>query len=40
MTVSLSRSLKELPCVRALPRGLAPGQVIVVRGLVLEEPKE
>ncbi|XP_045656653.1 galectin-12 isoform X2 [Ursus americanus] len=30
----------ELPCSRALPRGLWPGQVIVLRGLVLPEPKE
>ncbi|XP_076772613.1 galectin-12 isoform X3 [Arvicanthis niloticus] len=30
----------EVPCSRALPRGLWPGQVIVVRGLVLKEPKE
>uniref|UniRef100_A0A8D2DNW2 Galectin n=1 Tax=Sciurus vulgaris TaxID=55149 RepID=A0A8D2DNW2_SCIVU len=31
---------KQVPCSRALPRGLWPGQVIVVRGLVLQEPKE
>ncbi|XP_045656656.1 galectin-12 isoform X5 [Ursus americanus] len=30
----------ELPCSRALPRGLWPGQVIVLRGLVLPEPKD
>ncbi|KAM5247251.1 galectin-12 [Ctenodactylus gundi] len=30
----------ELPCSRALPRGLWPGQVIIVRGLVLKEPKD
>ncbi|XP_055987978.1 galectin-12 isoform X2 [Sorex fumeus] len=30
----------EVPCTRALPRGLMPGQVIVVRGLVLKEPKD
>lgn len=30
----------EVPCSRALPRGLWPGQVIVVRGLVLKEPKD
>ncbi|XP_035978039.1 galectin-12 isoform X8 [Halichoerus grypus] len=30
----------EVPCSRALPRGLWPGQVIVLRGLVLPEPKE
>ncbi|XP_048216748.1 galectin-12 isoform X2 [Perognathus longimembris pacificus] len=30
----------ELPCSRALPRGLWPGQVIIVRGLVMQEPKE
>uniref|UniRef100_A0A452QLS6 Galectin n=1 Tax=Ursus americanus TaxID=9643 RepID=A0A452QLS6_URSAM len=32
--------LQELPCSRALPRGLWPGQVIVLRGLVLPEPKD
>ncbi|XP_048073646.1 galectin-12-like isoform X1 [Ursus arctos] len=30
----------ELPCSHALPRGLWPGQVIVLRGLVLPEPKD
>ncbi|XP_004451461.2 galectin-12 isoform X2 [Dasypus novemcinctus] len=30
----------EVPCSRALPRGLWPGQAIVVRGLVLQEPKD
>ncbi|XP_058545359.1 galectin-12 isoform X2 [Neofelis nebulosa] len=30
----------EVPCSRALPKGLWPGQVIVLRGLVLPEPKE
>uniref|UniRef100_A0A2K6GTT8 Galectin n=2 Tax=Propithecus coquereli TaxID=379532 RepID=A0A2K6GTT8_PROCO len=30
----------EVPCSRALPRGLWPGQVIVVRGLILQEPKD
>ncbi|XP_054999175.1 galectin-12 isoform X1 [Sorex araneus] len=30
----------EVPCTRALPRGLMPGQVIIVRGLVLQEPKD
>ncbi|XP_010955340.2 galectin-12 isoform X2 [Camelus bactrianus] len=30
----------EVPCSRALPRGLWPGQVIIVRGLVLPEPKD
>ncbi|KAM5225537.1 galectin-12 isoform 4-T4 [Hipposideros larvatus] len=30
----------EVPCLRPLPRGLWPGQVIVLRGLVLPEPKE
>ncbi|XP_041517306.1 galectin-12 isoform X3 [Microtus oregoni] len=30
----------EVPCSRTLPRGLWPGQVIVVRGLVLQEPKD
>ncbi|XP_021107524.1 galectin-12 isoform X1 [Heterocephalus glaber] len=29
----------ELPCSRTLPQGLWPGQVIIVRGLVLQEPK-
>ncbi|XP_037696480.1 galectin-12 [Choloepus didactylus] len=29
-----------VPCSRAFPRGLWPGQVIVVRGLVLQEPKD
>ncbi|KFO29423.1 Galectin-12 [Fukomys damarensis] len=29
----------ELPCSRTLSRGLWPGQVIIVRGLVLQEPK-
>lgn len=33
-------SLQEVPCSCALPRGLWPGQVIVLRGLVLPEPKE
>ncbi|XP_003798738.1 galectin-12 [Otolemur garnettii] len=37
----LLRSPKlEVPCLRALPQGLWPGQVIVVRGLVLQEPKD
>ncbi|XP_032214717.1 galectin-12 isoform X8 [Mustela erminea] len=31
---------QEVPCSRALPRGLWPGQVIVLRGLVLPEPKD
>ncbi|XP_042532215.1 galectin-12 isoform X1 [Dipodomys spectabilis] len=30
----------ELPCSRALSRGLWPGQVIIVRGLVMKEPKD
>ncbi|XP_008069155.1 galectin-12 isoform X1 [Carlito syrichta] len=30
----------EVPCSHALPRGLWPGQVIIVRGLVLQEPKD
>nr|XP_004656631.1 galectin-12 isoform X1 [Jaculus jaculus] len=30
----------QVPCSRALPRGLWPGQVIIVRGLVLQEPKD
>ncbi|XP_029062634.1 galectin-12 isoform X1 [Monodon monoceros] len=30
----------EVPCSRALPQGLWPGQVIIVRGLVLPEPKD
>nr|XP_027800226.1 galectin-12 isoform X6 [Marmota flaviventris] len=30
----------SVPCSRALPQGLWPGQVIIVRGLVLQEPKE
>ncbi|XP_049748263.1 galectin-12 [Elephas maximus indicus] len=30
----------EVPCSRALPRGLWPGQVIIVRGLVLQESKD
>lgn len=30
----------EVPCLRPLPRGLWPGQVIVLRGLVLPEPKD
>ncbi|XP_040604198.1 galectin-12 isoform X9 [Mesocricetus auratus] len=30
----------EVPCSRTLPQGLRPGQVIVVRGLVLQEPKD
>uniref|UniRef100_A0A8C7BNB7 Galectin n=1 Tax=Neovison vison TaxID=452646 RepID=A0A8C7BNB7_NEOVI len=30
----------EVPCSCALPRGLWPGQVIVLRGLVLPEPKD
>ncbi|XP_012785696.3 galectin-12 isoform X1 [Ochotona princeps] len=34
-----SRKL-ELPCSRGLPRGLWPGQVIIVRGLVLQEPRD
>ncbi|PNI45490.1 LGALS12 isoform 2 [Pan troglodytes] len=29
----------EVPCSHALPQGLSPGQVIIVRGLVLQEPK-
>ncbi|XP_015362467.1 galectin-12 [Marmota marmota marmota] len=32
--------LQQVPCSRALPQGLWPGQVIIVRGLVLQEPKE
>ncbi|XP_053418423.1 galectin-12 isoform X8 [Nycticebus coucang] len=37
----LLRSPKlEVPCLHALPQGLWPGQIIVVRGLVLQEPKE
>uniref|UniRef100_A0A7N5KBP2 Galectin n=1 Tax=Ailuropoda melanoleuca TaxID=9646 RepID=A0A7N5KBP2_AILME len=38
--VSLRGARLELPCSRALPRGLWPGQVIVLRGLVLPEPKD
>ncbi|KAM9763557.1 galectin-12 isoform 3-T3 [Dama dama] len=30
----------EVPCSHALPQGLWPGQVIIVRGLVLPEPKD
>ncbi|XP_066216219.1 galectin-12 isoform X1 [Saccopteryx leptura] len=30
----------DVPCSRPLPRGLWPGQVIVLRGLVLQEPKD
>ncbi|XP_070313623.1 galectin-12 isoform X3 [Odocoileus virginianus] len=30
----------EAPCSHALPQGLWPGQVIIVRGLVLPEPKD
>ncbi|XP_045153259.1 galectin-12 isoform X1 [Echinops telfairi] len=30
----------EVPCSRVLPRGLWPGQVIIVRGLVLQEAKD
>ncbi|XP_036114818.1 galectin-12 isoform X1 [Molossus molossus] len=30
----------EVPCSCPLPRGLWPGQVIVLRGLVLQEPKD
>ncbi|KAM6160034.1 galectin-12 isoform 2-T2 [Erethizon dorsatum] len=30
----------ELPYSRTLPQGLWPGQVIIVRGLVLQEPKD
>ncbi|XP_008158939.1 galectin-12 isoform X1 [Eptesicus fuscus] len=30
----------EVPCSRPLPRGLWPGQVILLRGLVLPEPKD
>ncbi|XP_049993809.1 galectin-12 isoform X3 [Alexandromys fortis] len=33
-------NINEVPCSRTLPRGLWPGQVIVVRGLVLQEPKD
>ncbi|XP_004051452.2 galectin-12 isoform X3 [Gorilla gorilla gorilla] len=29
----------EVPCSHALPQGLSPGQVIIVRGLVLQETK-
>lgn len=29
----------EVPCSHALPQGLWPGQVIIVRALVLQEPK-
>ncbi|XP_037063492.1 galectin-12 isoform X3 [Peromyscus leucopus] len=36
----LSSPRLEVPCSRTLPRGLWPGQVIVVRGLVLQEPKD
>ncbi|XP_053418424.1 galectin-12 isoform X9 [Nycticebus coucang] len=37
----LLRSPKlEVPCLHALPQGLWPGQIIVVRGLVLQEPKD
>ncbi|XP_047373500.1 galectin-12-like isoform X2 [Sciurus carolinensis] len=36
----LLQSPRLVPCSRALPRGLWPGQVIIVRGLVLQEPKE
>ncbi|XP_053418420.1 galectin-12 isoform X5 [Nycticebus coucang] len=34
------RAAEEVPCLHALPQGLWPGQIIVVRGLVLQEPKE
>nr|XP_045227953.1 galectin-12 isoform X7 [Macaca fascicularis] len=30
----------EVPCSHALPQGLWPGQVIIVRALVLQEPKQ
>ncbi|XP_043308494.1 galectin-12 isoform X5 [Cervus canadensis] len=30
----------EVPCSHAFPQGLWPGQVIIVRGLVLPEPKD
>ncbi|XP_017738166.1 PREDICTED: galectin-12 isoform X8 [Rhinopithecus bieti] len=30
----------EVPCSQALPQGLWPGQVIIVRALVLQEPKQ
>lgn len=41
VTISvLSHFCQEVPCSRVLPRGLWPGQVIVIRGLVLKEPKE
>ncbi|ELK23471.1 Galectin-12 [Myotis davidii] len=33
-------NINEVPCSRPLPRGLWPGQVIVLRGLVLPEPKD
>ncbi|XP_044115453.1 galectin-12 isoform X3 [Neovison vison] len=33
-------NISEVPCSCALPRGLWPGQVIVLRGLVLPEPKD
>ncbi|XP_058435531.1 galectin-12 isoform X5 [Marmota monax] len=33
-------NISQVPCSRALPQGLWPGQVIIVRGLVLQEPKE
>uniref|UniRef100_UPI004038A3A2 galectin-12-like isoform X14 n=1 Tax=Callospermophilus lateralis TaxID=76772 RepID=UPI004038A3A2 len=36
----LLQSPRLVPCSCALPRGLWPGQVIIVRGLVLQEPKE
>ncbi|XP_058435529.1 galectin-12 isoform X2 [Marmota monax] len=36
----LLQSPRLVPCSRALPQGLWPGQVIIVRGLVLQEPKE
>ncbi|XP_060032336.1 galectin-12 isoform X2 [Erinaceus europaeus] len=36
----LLESHRLVPCSRPLPRGLWPGQVIIVRGLVLQEPKD
>uniref|UniRef100_A0A8C9UND4 Galectin n=1 Tax=Spermophilus dauricus TaxID=99837 RepID=A0A8C9UND4_SPEDA len=38
--VTIPLFLQQVPCSRALPQGLWPGQVIIVRGLVLQEPKE
>ncbi|KAK2100281.1 hypothetical protein P7K49_021629 [Saguinus oedipus] len=38
--LNTSLVLQEVPCSHALPQGLWPEQVIIVRGLVLQEPKQ